>query len=237
VTRGWIVVFAKAPAAGRVKTRFSPPFTPAEAAAFYGCLLADVLEVTAQAAAALDLDAVLSVDPPDAAAALAAQAPAGVRAVAQHPGPLGERMTRAAHAAIAAGAPFVLLRGSDSPCLGEKTIRAAVEALDRADVVLCPDRDGGFNLVGLSARVSAREIAHFFDHPMSTPTVLRETLARAARAGRESHLLPPGFDLDRFDDLRQLAAERHADAAALCPRTIAFLDEHGLWPALQSHAG
>src|SRR5262249_19739965 len=121
VTRGWIVVFAKAPAAGRVKTRFSPPFSPAAAAAVYGCLLAEVRDVTAQAAAALDLDAVLSVDPPDAAAALAAQAPAGVRAVAQHPGALGERMTRAAHAALAAGAPFVLLRGSDSPCLGEKT--------------------------------------------------------------------------------------------------------------------
>jgi rSAM/selenodomain-associated transferase 1 len=230
VKRGWIVVFAKAPAAGRVKTRFSPPFTPLQAAAFYRCLLADVLAVTASAAAALDLDAAVCVDPPRDAADLAAHAPAGVRAIAQGTGLLGERMTRAAHEALATGAPFVLLRGSDSPCLGGPTIGAAVEALAKTDIVVCPDRDGGFNLIGLSARVPAAEIARLFDHPMSTPTVLRETLDRAAAAGRTVELLAPGFDLDRFDDLRWLAAERNGPGAALCGRTVAFLDEQGLWP-------
>lgn len=228
--RGWLVVFAKAPAAGRVKTRFSPPFTPAEAAAFYHCLLSDVLDVTARSAGALDLEAVLCADPPGEAPRLASLAPGGVRAIAQGAGSLGDRMTRAAHEALAAGAPFALLRGSDSPCLDEKTIRAGVEALARADLAVCPDRDGGFNLVGISARVSAREVAHLFAHPMSTPTVLRETLDRAARLGRSSQTLPPGFDLDRFDDLRRLAAERHNGASALCPRTLRFLDENSLWP-------
>jgi uncharacterized protein len=234
VRRGWIVVFAKAPAAGRVKTRFSPPFTPAEAAGFYHSLLADALDVTAAAAAALDLDPVLTVDPPAEVASLAALAPAGVRVVAQGAGALGARMTHAAHEALAAGAPFVLLRGSDSPCLGEQTIRAAVDALARSELVVCPDRDGGFNLIGLGARHSARELADLFDHPMSTPTVLRETLARAAKCGRAPHLLPPGFDLDCFDDLRRLAAERDGDASKLCPRTLAFLDEHRLWPGLET---
>jgi glycosyltransferase A (GT-A) superfamily protein (DUF2064 family) len=100
--------------------------------------------------------------------------------------------------------------------------------------VFCPDRDGGFNLVGIGGRVPAEEIEELFDHPMSRATVLGETLARAGRAGRDAVLLPPGFDLDRFDDLRWLAAERRSGGDALCPRTVAFLDEHGLWPAVGS---
>ena len=96
--------------------------------------------------------------------------------------------------------------------------------------MVCPDRDGGYNLVGISVRVPAREVAELFDHPMSTPTVLRETLERAARLGRASETLPAGFDLDRFDDLRWLAAERHNGASACARARSAFLDEHGLWP-------
>lgn len=229
--RGWIIVFAKAPIAGRVKTRFSPPFSPVEAAAFYRCLLGDVLEVTGIAAARFDLEAVLCVDPPGEAARLAAEAPPGFRAIAQAPGPLGERMARAAQCGIATGASFVLLRGSDSPCLDAAAIGSAVDALARSELVASPDRDGGYNLVGVAARSqNGRSLEALFDHPMSTPEVLRDTLANAAKLGMKSERLAPGFDLDRFDDLRVLASVRHGPASSLCPRTLAFLDEHGLWP-------
>lgn len=231
MSRGWLVVFAKAPAAGRVKTRFSPPFTPAEAAAFYRCMLDDVLEVSADAARTLGLDAILAVDEPGAVAGMTAAAPAGTRGIAQAPGSLGERMARAAHQAVAAGALLVLLRGSDSPCLDHTTLAEAVAALARADLVVCPDRDGGYNLVGLRGGVlSARVLARLFDHPMSTPTVLDDTLANASALGLRSERLPPGFDLDRFDDLRHLSAARHSKASRGCRRTLAFLDERGLWP-------
>ena len=230
--RGWIVVFAKAPIAGRVKTRFSPPFSPAQAAGFYRCLLDDVLEVTSAAAARFDLEAVLCVDPPGETARLAADAPPGFRAIAQASGPLGERMARAAQCGVAAGAPFVLLRGSDSPCLAGACIGSAVEALARSALVASPDRDGGYNLVGVAARsLHGRHLDALFDHPMSTPEVLHDTLANAAKLGMTYELLAPSFDLDRFDDLRLLAAVRHGAASSLCRRTLAFLDEHGLWPA------
>jgi hypothetical protein len=231
--KGWLVVFAREPVPGRAKTRLSPPFSPAEAAAFYRCLLADVLDESAAAAARLALEPVLVVDPPGATAELAARAPAGFRALPQAPGELGVRMAAAAHQAAAAGAPCALLRGSDSPCLDRGSLREAALALREFDLVVRPDRDGGYNLVGLGpAALAAAASGALFDHPMSTPTVLDDTLRRAGSLRLRSHEMAPGFDVDRFDDLRWLAAERHKDGTIPCPRSLAFLDERRLWPSL-----
>jgi rSAM/selenodomain-associated transferase 1 len=230
--RGWLIVFAKAPQPGHVKTRLSPPLSHAEAAELYRCLLLDALDESSAAAAVLGCEAVIAVDPPGAAAEIASHAPAGFRAIAQGAGELGARMSHVARQAGAAGAPFALLRGSDSPCLDRGVLRDAVVALADSDLVLCPDRDGGYNLVGLGARALERGPREgLFDHPMSTPTVLRDTLARAERARLRAHRLPPGFDVDRFDDLRWLAAARHGRAVLPCRRTLAFLDERRLWPS------
>jgi uncharacterized protein len=232
VLRGWLVVFAKAPQPGRVKTRLAPPLSPAEAAELYRCLLLDALDESAAAALMLGLDAVVAMDPPSATAEFAAQAPAGFRAMAQGRGELGARMSHVARQAAAAGAPFALLRGSDSPCLDRYALRDAVAALARADLVLCPDRDGGYNLVGLGARALERgPRGGLFDHPMSTPTVRCDTLARADRLGLRVEQLASGFDIDRFEDLRWLAARRLEHPAIPCSRTLAFLDEQRLWPA------
>jgi rSAM/selenodomain-associated transferase 1 len=229
--RGWLVVFAKAPQPGRVKTRLSPPLSPAEAAELYRCLLLDVLDESAAAALLLGLEAVLAVDPPGATAELSARTPVGFRAVAQGAGELGARMSHVARQAAASGAPFALLRGSDSPCLDRFGLRDAVAALAGADLVLCPDRDGGYNLVGLGVRALERgPRGGLFDHPMSTPTVLRDTLARADLLDLRTEQLAPGFDIDRFEDLRLLSAQRLENGSIRCPRTLAFLDEQRLWP-------
>lgn len=230
---GWLAVFAKAPLPGSVKTRLSPPLSPGEAAELYGCLLADVLDESAHAARELGLAAVLAVDPPGAVADLAATAPRGFRTIAQCGADLGERMAQLARQAAAAGARFVLLRGSDSPALGRAELRAAVLALARDDLVVRPDRDGGYQLVGLGALALAVGLGRrgLFDHPMSTPSVCRDTLNQAARLGLSAAVLEGGFDVDRFEDLRWLAAARHENASIPCPRTLAFLDQRRLWPA------
>ena len=229
--KGWLVVFAKAPQPGRVKTRLSPPLSSVEAADLYRCLLLDALDESVAAAAALGLEAVLAVDPPSATAELAAQSPAGFRAIAQTAGELGARMSHVARQAAAAGAPFALLRGSDSPCLDRVVLRDAVAALAGADLVICPDRDGGYNLVGLGMRaLEWGPSGRLFDHPMSTPTVLRETLERAERLQLLAAQLPPGFDVDCYEDLRWLAARRLEPGTLPCRRTLAFVDEWRLWP-------
>jgi hypothetical protein len=223
VSQGVLVVFAKQPAPGRVKTRLCPPFTPEQAAGFYAAMLEDVLEVTLAACAELGLEAVLAVHPPEAAASL--PAPRGLRREPQQGADLGARMEHAMTRELGAGHRPVLLRGSDSPTLGLATLSAALDALARTDLVICPDADGGYNLVGL-----ARPALGLFAHPMSTASVLDDTLARA-RSSRLTHtLLPAGFDLDTADDLARLAEARSQGAAGACPRTLAFLDRHALWP-------
>jgi glycosyltransferase A (GT-A) superfamily protein (DUF2064 family) len=201
----------------------------------YRCLLLDALDESAAAAAALGCEVVIAVDPPAAVAEIVSRAPAGFRAIAQSAGELGARMGHVAQQAGAAGASFALLRGSDSPCLDRAVLRQAVVALRDVDLVVCPDRDGGYNLVGLGAQALGRGPHDgLFDHPMSTPTVLQDTLERAERSRLRSQCLAPGFDVDRFDDLRWLAAARRAHTALPCRRTLAFLDERRLWPPMDS---
>ena len=233
--KGWLVVFAKAPQPGRVKTRLSPPLSSSEAAELYRCLLLDAFEESAAAAAALRLETVVAVDPPSATAELAALSPAGFRAIAQSAGELGTRMSHVVRQAAAAGAPFVLLRGSDSPCLNRDLLQDAVVSLTRADLVICPDRDGGYNLIGLGPRgLSSGPTGGLFDHPMSTPFVLGDTLARANRIGLSSDQLEGGFDVDRYEDLRWLAAARDERRSIPCRRTLTFLDDRQLWPSARA---
>ena len=119
----------------------------------------------------------------------------------------------------AEGYDHMVLRGTDSPTLPRDRIDAAFAALDDHDVVLCPDLDGGYNLIGLCA---ARD--EMFDIPMSTAAVLDETRERAEAAGLRVRLLEPHHDVDTADDLERLAAGLDAVDA---PRTLAWLRRKG----------
>ena len=119
---GALLVFAKQPRPGRVKTRMVPPLSPQQAADFYRELLGDVLAATIRVAAELGLAPILAVDPPAAVRELAGQAPSGFRVIAQRGGGLGERMDWAIREAAAGGVDRILLRGSDSPILGSERI-------------------------------------------------------------------------------------------------------------------
>lgn len=222
--RGALVVFAKAPSAGRVKTRMVPPLSSEEARGLYESLLADVLEVSAGAGEELGLEPVVAVDPAEAVGDVAVAAPTAFRVVGQRGADLGSRMQWALEEAAAGGATPVLLRGSDSPTLDSPLIAEAIGALHAADLVVCPDRDGGYSLVGVR-----RPVTDVFTHPMSTPTVLRDTLARARARGLRTCELRARFDLDRIEDLRWLAEARQREPSLPCPRTLSYLDEHDLW--------
>ncbi len=221
---GALVVFAKAPRPGEVKTRMSPPLDPEAAADLYRCMLEDVLELTARVAPELGLEPVLAVHPATAGGELARLAPAGFRVLAQRGPDLGRRMEWAVAEAAAGGARAICLRGSDSPGLGAAALRSALQALEDADLALSPDPDGGYNLVALR-----RPVPGLFDHPMSTGSVLEETLANARRGGLAARVLAPSFDLDTAADLSLLAEARRSDPGPPCPRTLAWLDRHNLW--------
>lgn len=221
---GALLVFAKEPRAGRVKTRLCPPLAPDEAAALYACMLDDVLEASAAAARALGLARLLYVEPAEACARLEARAPGWC--VRPQRGPdLGARMEAAAADAAALGHAPLVLRGSDSPALAPSLLAEALDALRDAHLALSPDPDGGYNVAALRAPAPG-----LFAHPMSTARVLEDTLARARALGLRARLVAPGFDVDVWADLARLAQARRTGGAAACPRTLAWLDARGPWP-------
>lgn len=224
MSRGVLLVFAKQPSPGAVKTRMCPPFSPEQAAELYARLLADVLEASAGFAPRLGLEPLLAVHPASACAALARSAPPAFAVRRQRGASLGARMGWAVREAAAGGAERILLRGSDSPLLDAAAVAAVLRGLDQVDLAVCADRDGGYGLIGL--RRCAPEL---FEHPMSTPNVLEQTLARARAAGLRAARVGESFDLDTAGDLAWLARARGPAAGQLCPRTLAFLDSEDLW--------
>ncbi len=199
-----LIIFAKEPVPGQVKTRLCPPLNPEAAAALAGAFLQEVLEESARLQ---DMSLALAYSPPEAVSHFQQLAPAGTELFPQTGNDLGERMSRAFDRGFAAGFTPVLLRGSDSPDLpGEVLFEAnKVLASGAAEVVLGPSHDGGYYLVGL--RRPQPEL--FRGQAWSTAAVLAATLARARALSLPVHLLPPWTDIDTYDDLVSFLSRPH----------------------------
>jgi rSAM/selenodomain-associated transferase 1 len=216
LSRGWLIVFAKAPRIGLVKTRMSPPLTLEQAAELYDAMLVDVLEASADFAFGLDLTPVLAFYPPNAASELIGRAPPGYRLQAQWGANLGERMANAFAESAAAGADRILLRGSDSPALGRSVVEAALNQLDAGDeLVLTPDKTGGYGMIGMRRPHSA-----LFDLEMSTPDMYDGTTQIARALGLRYSTTEACFDLDTVGDFRFFDRPQLAQLSDLCPRTV-----------------
>ena len=219
MSRGWLIVFAKAPRPGLVKTRMSPPLSLDQCAELYDAMLVDVLEASAGFAVSLDLIPVLAFHPPDAVSELIGRAPPGFRLQIQHGVDLGERMANAFAEAAAAGAPRVLLRGSDSPGLERSVFEEAMSRLDAGDdLVLTPDQSGGYAMIGMRSPHPA-----LFEPAMSTGEVMEQTLSIAGSLGLRSSITTPAFDLDTVEDFRCFDVLSPAQLSDLCPRTVKLI--------------
>jgi rSAM/selenodomain-associated transferase 2/rSAM/selenodomain-associated transferase 1 len=193
-----LIVFARAPVPGLVKTRLIPALGPQGAAEACRRLT----ERTIGWASRLDPGGrgrveVRTDDGTAAPAMAAARAGGGGRAVAQGDGDLGRRMARAFAEAFSSGARRVVLVGADLPDLTPAHIREAWRLLRGADLVLAPAFDGGYGLIGLGRPCPAL----FEDISWGSEKVFEQTLSRAAAAGLAAELLPPLRDVDRPEDL------------------------------------
>lgn len=213
--RGVLVLFAKQPVAGQVKTRLCPPLSPESAARLYEAMLLDIAD---QRAGGADVDLAVCFTPTDARPWFARHLPADYALTAQRGASLGERMRAAFEAFARAGYDRIALRGTDSPTLPDARIREVFSALDEADLVLCPDLDGGYNMIALR-----EPQAELFAIEMSTGSVLEQTRARAAALGLRSVELEPHHDVDRWRDLALLDAK--SDSLDRAPRTLRWLTE------------
>jgi rSAM/selenodomain-associated transferase 1 len=182
-----LIVIAKAPVAGRVKTRLCPPCTPAQAAALAAAALEDTLT------AALHCSAARLVVALDGTAWL----PAGFEVVPQRGAGLAERLA-AAFADV--GGPAFLV-GMDTPQVTPRLLDAGLAACVRADAALGAALDGGYWGIGLRRP----DPAVFRGVPMSARETGAVQRARLAELGLATAVLPPLRDVDTIADARAVA--------------------------------
>lgn len=193
-----LLIFAKAPLPGQVKTRLAGQLGIRGAAELYKGLLRRTLAIVCAAR----LCPVELWCAPDARHGffIACRREYGVRLRRQQGSDLGQRMNHALNQAQATGHPAVLI-GGDCVSLGASELRAALGYLAAGrEVVLGPAADGGYVLIGLirPCPMLFRSVA------WSTPTVLEATRRRIKRAGLNGIELPVGWDVDTPADLRRL---------------------------------
>jgi len=196
-----LIIFAKAPVPGQVKTRLCPPLTPDEAASLHGSFVLDALERSRGIA---NLDRFLACTPSaDHVFFRIMEERQGVRLMSQVGDDLGARMTHAMTAAFSQGYRSVLMVGTDLPTLPPGAYSQAVALLARHDLVLGPALDGGYYLVGLTRPLPDL----FVGIPWSTDQVLALTRQKADSLGLKTGLLPAHRDVDTIEDLRALIDE------------------------------
>ena len=195
-----IVVFAKVPLAGFVKTRLIPALGAQGAAALASRMLSYTL-AQALAAGEQAVELCMSPAPLDAAWKSVAR-PQAVESSAQGEGDLGERMNRAMNRALARQQGPVLLMGTDCPALNTAHILEAARQLEQHDAVLVPAADGGYVMIGL--RLPCPSL--FNDMAWSTPVVAAQTLRRMASLNLRVWSGPLLHDIDEPADLQYLPA-------------------------------
>ncbi len=206
-----LVVMAKYPRPGAVKTRLAGALGDAAACELYRAFLLDL----AQRFGAGPYQLAWAVDPPGAD--LAAVVGRGSTCIDQSGADLGARMHQCFAALFDAGARRVVMIGADVPHIPAATLGAAFAALAEHDVALAPSPDGGYCLVGL------RRAADIFSGiEMSTPRVYADTARLIAAHGLSLAALEPCFDIDEPRDLEALGALIHSGAVEL-PHTGAVL--------------
>ena len=203
-----ILIMAKAPVPGRVKTRLCPPCTPEQAARLAEAALADTLEAVARCGVRRRILA-LDGEP-------GAWLPSGFDVVAQAPGSFDERL---AAAWDAAGGPGIQI-GTDTPQVTAGLLEDALGTLDVAASALGHAADGGWWAIGLRCP----DPAVFRGVPMSTNSTGAAQHRRLRSLGLDVALLPTLVDLDTVDALPAVVG------AGPATRTAALADRLRLVP-------
>ena len=181
-----VIVFAKAPRPGFVKTRLG--FEPATAALLYTEFVERTLKTVYNLRDEAQLE--LSLDTP-----CAAWPEFPIPRTIQHEGDLGVRLYAALERGLLAGHPNVVILGSDSPTLPVEYIRWLLNC--DADVALGPTLDGGYYGIGCRRVIPGM----FAGVRWSTPDALRDTITSNEDCGLRCVVGPEWFDVDTLEDL------------------------------------
>src|SRR5579863_1704862 len=211
-----LVVMAKAPRPGMVKTRLAHGLSLKAVADFYCCLLEDTL---ALARSLRDVEVAI-VCPDSDVNELAKLAGKETNIVAQTGEGLAAGLTSVFAHFTESRPRRVIAFNSDSPHLPHSVLEDAFETLSAHDVVVGPTHDGGYYLVG--AKASRPTL--FANDGMGTSSALERLLSRARDLDLSVGFAEPFYDIDVADDLTRLAEELRL-APARAPRTAAWLQQ------------
>jgi len=194
-----LIIFARSPKGGDVKTRLAGHLTDAERLGLYTALL----EATIGKLKDIEnVDAFISYTPPEGGDYFREF---GLGMFPQSGGNIGRRMHRALDRVLENGYRKAVLVGVDIPGLSARTVLQAFELLSEHDVVFGPARDGGYYLVGL--KVPEEKI--FKDIEWSTENTLRQSIQKAKASGKSIACTEELSDIDTAEDIKEL---RHKDA-------------------------
>ncbi|MGA7827635.1 MAG: TIGR04282 family arsenosugar biosynthesis glycosyltransferase, partial [Geobacteraceae bacterium] len=205
-----LLIFAKQPLPGKVKTRLSPPFSLQEAANIYCCMLSDTL---AKLADLPGIEKFLFFEPSCGAADYFRRNFPEIKSFPQQGDGLGDRLEKAFETVFALGFESAAAIGTDSPDLPLTLLQEPFRLLEEglADVVFGPAMDGGYYLVALAGPCPGL----FHKIPWSTKDVLTRSLVAATAIGLRVENLPVWHDMDTVQDLKRFLAGGDSACAPL----------------------
>jgi uncharacterized protein len=209
-----LVVFAKPPVPGRVKTRLLGRLSPRQAADVHHACLQDTVALLAGVPACSRWLMVAGSKEEARVLAHEMGLGAGWNFCAQFGRDLGARLERAMGQLFAAGTRRVVVVGTDAPWIGPQRLRQALRWLEADEVVIGPAADGGYYLVG--ARRPVGEIFHGI--PWGRSQVMAATRRALEKSRIRFRLLRRDFDLDRPADLM-----RAKEMLRACPHSAPAL--------------
>ena len=223
-----LIVFAKVPRPGAVKTRLTPVLTPTEAARLYEAFLRDALQLYARLTADVRLYLAPPFDSP------MEWIPASVEVYEQQGAGLGGRMKHAFRETLADGIDRASIVGTDHPTLPLSFIRQSFEGLELPQsVCIGPSEDGGFYLLGMNDFYPQLFEGMTYSHG----SVFSDTLARLEQTDARLTVLPQWYDVDTPGTLERMIQDLE-DGAVDAPHTRETLESlqlHDL-PRTQEHS-
>jgi rSAM/selenodomain-associated transferase 1 len=211
-----LVIMAKAPKPGMVKTRLSQRLPSPAVTELYRCLLEDTVAL-AKSLTSVEVAVMCRESDKEELADLLGNT---VEIVAQKGEGLAAGLTSVFRHFITAGRQHVIAFNSDSPHLAPSVLDSAFEMLATHDVVVGPTYDGGYYLVG----AKATHPSLFEGDGMGTRSALDRLLTRTKLLELSTGFTEPFYDIDVADDLIQLAGELRLTPAK-APRTAAWFVE------------
>jgi len=212
-----LLVFARLPEAGKVKTRLAEAIGAEKALAVYEAMLRDLLRGMGESSGELEIE--IAWAPTASANGETLRRAFGSHTLVMQAGStLGDRLAMAfSERFFFHRTQKVIAIGVDDPRLSRETVDHAFGLLDSCEWVVGPAKDGGYYLIG--CRAAAFNPTIFFDVAWGTDSVLATTLQRIREWNHTAAFLPVRYDIDVLEDLQRFARETRESDGEL-PRLL-----------------